>query len=149
MWLHKNNSFIIKIPFPKLLELDLKLKIPYPTHIKKLVKVCKEQLEQQQKVESILNIKEYDVIFIGFPIWFETYPLLLNDFFSKITKNDWKDKKVYAFCTFGQSVIKIVDLKKQFKEVINIVSKLEVINEQMGNVSSITDEWVNSIKDLI
>ena len=58
-----------------------------------MAKICTEQLSKNKKLEFELipNIKEYDVIFIGFPIWFGTYPLLFNDFFSKTTKSDWKD----------------------------------------------------------
>ena len=152
----KTIALLLKSHFPNCTELELKPKIPYPIEYEEMAKICTEQFEQKQKVEiaeleSIPNIKEYDVIFIGFPIWFGTYPLLFNDFFSKITKSDWKDKKVCVFCTFGQSGIgnSIENLKKQFNEEINIVSKLEVINEQMGKASSITDEWVNSLKDLI
>lgn len=152
----KTTALLLKSHFPNCIELELQPKIPYPTQYEELAKKCKEQFEQKQKVEivelkSIPNIKECDIIFIGFPIWFQTYPLLFNDFFSKIPKSDWKDKKVCIFCTHEQSGIgnSIEDLKKQFNEEINIISKLEIKSEQIENASSIVNEWVNNIKKLI
>ena len=51
---------------------------------------------------SIENFAEYDVVFLGFPIWYGCAPNVVNTFCSGY---DWNGKKVYAFATSGGSGI--------------------------------------------
>ncbi len=44
------------------------------------------------------NINDYDVIFLGFPIWFGTYA---NPIASLVKSVTFEGKKVVPFCTFG------------------------------------------------
>ena len=44
------------------------------------------------------NIAEYDVIFLGFPVWFGTYAPPVAAFLNQV---DLSGKKVVPFCTFG------------------------------------------------
>ncbi len=44
------------------------------------------------------KIADYDVIFLGYPIWFGTYA---NPIVTLIKAQDFADKKVVPFCTFG------------------------------------------------
>ena len=44
------------------------------------------------------NIKDYDVIFLGYPIWFGTYA---NPMVTLVKQQDFAGKTVVPFCTFG------------------------------------------------
>lgn len=44
------------------------------------------------------KIADYDVIFLGYPIWFGTYA---NPIATLVKENDFAGKKVVPFCTFG------------------------------------------------
>ncbi|MBO4821853.1 MAG: hypothetical protein J5548_10390 [Prevotella sp.] len=44
------------------------------------------------------KISDYDVIFLGYPIWFGTYA---NPIFSLLKDNDFAGKTIVPFCTFG------------------------------------------------
>ena len=44
------------------------------------------------------KISDYDVIFLGYPIWFGTYA---NPIVSLVNSNDFAGKTVVPFCTFG------------------------------------------------
>lgn len=44
------------------------------------------------------KIADYDVIFLGYPIWFGTYA---NPIVSLVKDNDFADKTIVPFCTFG------------------------------------------------
>ena len=59
------------------------------------------------------NIADYDVVFIGFPIWWYTAPTIINTF---IEANDLKGKTVIPFATSGGSTIdkSAEDLKKAY-----------------------------------
>ncbi len=62
-----------------------------------------------------VNPADYDVIFLGYPVWFGTYALpvagLLNEY-------DFAGKKVVPFCTFGSGGLEssAEDLKKALPE---------------------------------
>lgn len=45
-------------------------------------------------------IEDYDVVFIGFPIWWYVAPTIINTF---LEKYDFSDKKVVLFATSGGS----------------------------------------------
>ena len=45
-----------------------------------------------------VNLKDYDIIFLGYPIWFGTYAPPMA---SLLGKMDFTGKKVVPFCTFG------------------------------------------------
>ena len=51
---------------------------------------------------SIENFNQYDVVFIGFPIWYGTAPNVVNTFAKGY---DWKGKKIGIFATSGGSGI--------------------------------------------
>lgn len=57
-----------------------------------------------------LNIADYDVVFIGFPIWWDLAPRVINTF---IERHDLKGKKVIPFATSGSS--SILNSAKQLK----------------------------------
>ncbi|MDO4159711.1 MAG: flavodoxin [Prevotellaceae bacterium] len=44
------------------------------------------------------DISGYDVIFIGYPVWFGTYALPIA---TLVKENDFAGKKIVPFCTFG------------------------------------------------
>ncbi len=56
------------------------------------------------------NVKDYDVIFIGYPIWFGTYPQPIA---TLLSTTDFSGKKLVPFCTFGSGGLdsSIKDLK--------------------------------------
>ncbi|MBO4692554.1 MAG: NAD(P)H-dependent oxidoreductase [Bacteroidales bacterium] len=59
------------------------------------------------------NLADYDVIFLGYPIWFGTYAPPIATLLSQI---DLNGKKVVPFCTFGSGGLEssVNDLKAKF-----------------------------------
>ena len=58
------------------------------------------------------DVSQYDVIFIGYPIWFGTYAPPVATFLSQV---DLSGKKVVPFCTFGSGGLEssVKDLEEQ------------------------------------
>lgn len=52
--------------------------------------------EQPEMVLSIDDIEQYDVIFIGYPIWWKKAPAIINTF---VHSFDFSGKTVIPFCT--------------------------------------------------
>lgn len=63
--------------------------------------------------EKKANIADYDVVFIGYPIWWDLAPRIINTF---IENHDLKGKKVIPFATSGGSTIShsAATLKKEY-----------------------------------
>ena len=59
------------------------------------------------------NMKDYDVVFVGFPIWWGREPSVIDTF---LEAYDFSGKKVVPFCTSGGSGIK--GAQDRFKELL-------------------------------
>ena len=66
---------------------------------------------------KLKNMKDYDIIYVGFPIWWYTCPTIVNTFMETY---DLKGKTVIPFATSGGSSIQKAcdDLKKAYPQVI-------------------------------
>ena len=65
---------------------------------------------------KLANMQDYDVIYVGFPIWWYTCPTIINTFMEAY---DFKGKTVIPFATSGGSSIKKAceDLKTAYPDV--------------------------------
>lgn len=52
---------------------------------------------------KVANLDQYDVVYVGFPIWWYTAPTIINTF---IEANDFSGKTIVPFATSGGSNIK-------------------------------------------
>jgi len=85
-------------------------------------KQSRSSVEMQDKssrpaiTDKFANMDEYDVIYIGFPIWWYTCPTIINTFMEAY---DFKGKTVIPFATSGGSSIKKAceDLKAAYPDV--------------------------------
>ena len=62
-------------------------------------KFGKKEVPVAGKVENVAN---YDMIFVGFPIWYGSALNVVNTFCKRY---DWKEKRIYIFATSGSSGI--------------------------------------------
>lgn len=62
------------------------------------------------------NLTDYDVVFIGYPIWWDLAPTVINTF---IERGNLKGKKVIPFATSGRSSIQksVAQLKRLYPEI--------------------------------
>lgn len=51
---------------------------------------------------KIADISQYDRIFIGYPVWWYTFPRIINTF---LEEYNFSDKEIVPFCTSGSSGI--------------------------------------------
>ena len=81
---------------------------------------------------KIQNMQDFDVVYVGFPIWWYTCPTIINTFMEAYNFNE---KIVIPFATSGSSSIKkaCADLKETYPNVnwkegklLNHVSKEEM-----------------------
>ena len=65
------------------------------------------------------NVADYDVVFIGYPIWFGTYAPPIFTFLEQV---DLSGKKVVPFCTFGSG-----GLESSVKDLAKAEPKAEIL----------------------
>ena len=74
---------------------------PYNGDFQATIARCQQEREQgvTPEIEPIkADLTQYDVIFLGYPIWFGTYAPPMAAF---LNKADLSGKKIVPFCTFG------------------------------------------------
>ena len=91
---------------------------------------------------KIENINDYDVIYLGFPIWWYVAPKIINTF---LEQYDFSGKTIAPFCTSGGSGLgnTIYELKSSCTENTNWLAGKRF----SSNVSD--DEikvWINTLK---
>ena len=85
-------------------------------------KQSRSSVEMQDKksrptiTNKLANMQDYDVVYVGFPIWWYTCPTIINTFMESY---DFKGKTVIPFATSGGSSIKKAceDLKATYPDV--------------------------------
>ena len=71
----------------------------YPATYRECTEVAKQEQVDNARPEiatKIENLQDYDVIFLGYPIWWSDLPMLMYTF---LEQNDFNGKTIIPFCT--------------------------------------------------
>lgn len=82
---------------------EIKTVHTYPGSHKALIDAAKVEIDNKTRPKlatHIKNLKDYDVVFVGFPNWWYDMPMPLYTFFDEY---DFGGKTVIPFCTHGGS----------------------------------------------
>ena len=81
-----------------------------------------DNTSRPKTVQKVANIEEYDTVYIGFPVWWDVAPRIINTF---IEENDLTGKRIYVFVTSGSSSVEnsFNDLKKKYNNLDFIAAK--------------------------
>jgi flavodoxin len=78
---------------------------PYPENYRECTEVAKKELADNVRPElatKVENMKDYDVIFLGYPIWWSDMPMAIHSFMDGY---DFMGKTVIPFCTSAGDVL--------------------------------------------
>lgn len=89
--------------------------VPYPTNYTECTQVALVERDTNARpaiAAEMENWEEYDVIFIGCPVWWHTAPMIINTFSESY---DFAGKTVVPFCTYAstyrdETLARIVEL---------------------------------------
>jgi len=120
---------------------------PYPHDYDAVVKQAKQELDSGYKPAlktKIENIKSYDLIFIGYPIWWSTIPAPVRTFLSEY---DFSGKIIVPFCTHegsgtGRSATDISKLCPKSSVLDGVAIRGRDVKTAQNKVS----EWLRKIK---
>ncbi len=73
-------------------------------------------------LKKLPNVENYDIVLIGFPIWWYTAPTIINTF---IEETNLVGRRVYIFATSGATPVdkSFKDLKREYKNIKFISAK--------------------------
>lgn len=94
-------------------------------------------------IANVTSIDPYKVVFVGFPIWWGTFPRGLATFLEKF---NWAGKKIAPFCThegsnFGES---LSELKKLCPNA-TILKSLAIYGHDAQNSKDKVQKWIKSL----
>ena len=108
--------------------------------------MAKQELRSnaRPKLKSqVSDMKVYEVIFLGYPNWWGTMPMVVHTF---LESYDFSGKTIIPFCTHEGS-----GLGKSVKDITKLCPKTNVINAksfQGGGVTNAKDEVAKWLKYL-
>lgn len=87
--------------------------------------------------QTVSNIEDYDIIFVGYPVWWHATPAPVNTF---LESYDLKGKLIIPFCTSGES-----DIEETMSTFLNSCEGLAVYGEKrIGNTGEI-EGWLQEL----
>ena len=103
----------------------------YPIKYDDCIEIAKKELRENSrpKLKDNIDIKEYDIIFVGYPNWWGTMPMPVWSF---LEGKDFTDKKILPFCTHEGS-----GLGKSESDIKKLTSGAEVLKGLAINGSEV------------
>ncbi len=127
---------------------EIRPKVPYTkADLNWMDKKSRSSIEMADKkirpeiAESNVRIEDYDVIFLGFPIWWYVAPTIINTF---LEKYDFSGKKIVLFATSGGS--KFGNTVEELK--VSVADNVEIVEGKLLNgrqsIASVK-AWIDSL----
>lgn len=123
-------------------------KTPYTTNYNEVLNVA--QTEKNNNARPILadnltseQFESYDIIFIGYPIWWYDAPMIIYSF---VESHDFTGKTIIPFATSGGSGLSGSDSRiATICEGATILDGLVLSGSNIRNLRSSVDEWISSL----
>ena len=124
----------------------LEPEITYPTNHQDLLARAREEMENNErpKLKEEIDITDYDIIFIGYPIWNADLPPIINTF---LENNDFSGKTVIPFCTHGGSGLSATPttIKNKLDGANVITNGFELYRSNMDVAPTEVSNWLKEL----
>lgn len=141
------NTEVIANKIQKLTSSDIfriETKIPYPAGYQETTEKAKKELESNarpQMEQKVDNIDQYDVIYLGYPNWWGTMPMVMFGFLESF---DTAGKTIMPFCTHEGSRLgkSEADIKKLCPEA-KVLPGLAIRGSNVNSADKEIERWIN------
>ncbi|MDR1367291.1 MAG: flavodoxin [Candidatus Accumulibacter sp.] len=125
---------------------ELDLVKPYSRNYNTCTDEAKRDQEQNARPElktTLPNLAQYDVIYLGYPIWWGSIPM---HFYTLLEQNDFSGKTIAPFCSHGGGGIgrSVSDIKRLSPNA-TVTEGLSVPRAGGSSLSSDIDGWLSKI----
>ncbi len=117
---------------------------PYPTEYTPCTQVAREEKDNNARPEikgRVENWDDYDIVFIGCPVWWWTTPMIIHTFCESC---DFSGKTVVPFCTYAATY-----RDETLAEIANITPDAAHLTGEGLTSGSITNQRIQTWIDLI
>ena len=97
-----------------------------------------DKSSRPEVLNKISDTDEFDIVVIGFPVWWYTAPTIINTF---IEENNLEGKDIYVFVTSGSS-----SSEGSFNDLKNTYQNLHFINSKRLDGSETKEDYINWVK---
>jgi flavodoxin len=120
---------------------------PYPADYTETTQVAKAELRNNARpelTETVKNMDEYDLIYLGYPNWWNTFPTAV---FTFLESYDFSGKTIIPFCTHDSSGIGNSErgIKKLCPKATVLPSKA-IRGSSVANAGNELQTWLNNMK---
>lgn len=91
-----------------------------------------DEMNRPEILNKLSNFNSYDIIYIGFPIWWYEAPRIIDTF---LESYDFSGKTIMLYCTSGGSTIE--------KAYNKLKSKYDYNFKSLGNINSLDEDTLN------
>lgn len=117
--------------------------VPYPSNYTECTEVALAERDNNARpaiANAVDNMADYDVVFIGCPVWWHTAPMIINTFTESYS---FKGKTVVPFCTYAatyrdETLAKIAELTPDAKHL----KGFGAVNRSTNGI----EQWLKEIK---
>ena len=116
----------------------------YPADYYECTDVAKEQMNADMRPElkqwPNFNTAQYDTIYLGYPIWWGTFPMVM---FTMLEHYDWAGKTIMPFCTHEGSALghSESDIRRICRGA-NVMRGLAIHGADVQNSRDKIEKWI-------
>ena len=117
----------------------------YPIKYDDCIEIAKKELRENSrpKLKDDIDIKEYDIIFVGYPNWWGTMPMLVWTF---LEEKDFTNKKVLPFCTHeGSGLGKSESDIKKLTGGAEVLKGLAINGSEVNSSEEKIKKWLEEV----
>lgn len=112
-----------------------------------LIELAKKEAKNGElpEYDGDIDLSQYDVVFIGGPVWWGTYPQVMFTFFKK-HQNDLKGKTVIPFTTHEGSGLAscVEDVKEAFPDA-NVTKGFSIYGHEVRTNKAKVEKWLQGL----
>jgi flavodoxin len=120
---------------------------PYPSDYDAVVEEARKELREEYRPKlktKVENMESFNVVFVGYPIWWGTIPMPVATFSSEY---DFSGKTIVPFCThegshLGRSIASFKELYPQS----TILDGLAVRGRDVKNAQNEVSKWLRELE---
>lgn len=152
--IEKGNTHIIADMIAEQVDADLfeiSTVVPYPDEYEACTETAKQEQEEDARPElsaTVENMEDYDVIFLGYPIWWSDMPMAVYSF---LESYDFSGKMIIPFCThegsgFSSTERSIADICTSATILNGLALKGSVAQNSQYKATIEVTEWLDKIE---
>jgi len=119
----------------------------YSSNINKVVEKAKQ--EQDENIHPLIsnkidNLNKYNVIFVGYPIWWSDMPQVMYSFFNEY---DFSDKVIIPYSTSKSGRGRQIDFKiKELEPNATVKPSLNILSDYVKDSNDVIKNWLKEIR---